>query len=328
MQSHYPRPPAAATTTNPIPDSSTHNPQLGHPGSSFPGGMPLYQPDGSMGPWGPSPPTQNVNSNGLPMPMYWPGFYGPPNGLPQLHQQPMFRPTPMQYPSFNSSLPGGAPASNLPDYSSPLLPPSTSSVSLLGSTLPSSLPPVPPSLLNTEPLPNLMQTKVPNSVGPAAPLSGSLPFISSLTTTPDVNAGKLPVSNKSNVSSGVNVSYQGMSLPTESPTPSLVTPGQLLQSMVVSSQSSQTVHKDVKPAPAPTPAPAPAPAPTPAPAPAPAPISEPAPAPVSAPAPASKPAIPVSVPTEAQPPVLPLPTQSRNAPKVWHFTLYHDTIIY
>ncbi|KAJ9563713.1 hypothetical protein OSB04_008873, partial [Centaurea solstitialis] len=315
IQSHYPlQAPTssslpAAGIGNSMPDPTTHNPQVGHPGSTFQGGMPLYQPDGSMGSWGPSPTPPNVNSSGLAMPMYWPGFYAPPNGLPQLHQQSLFRPTtglsmppslqqPMQYPSFN---PSGAPnlsSSNLPDYSSPFLPTSTSSAnlissSLLGSTLPSSLPPVPPSVLSNEPLPSFMQTKVPNST---PPLSGSLPSVSPLPTTasPDVNVTTIPpISNKSNVLSGANLAaYQGLShptsvartnlIPTESPTPSLVTPGQLLQSgqaAVVPSQSSQAVQKDVEPAPSP------------------------------------EPSAPVSVPAEGQPPILPLPSQPRNAPK-------------
>ncbi|KAI3719923.1 hypothetical protein L6452_20829 [Arctium lappa] len=320
IQSHYPLPAATssslpvAATGNSMPDPSTHSPQLGHPGSTFQGGMPLYQPDGIMGSWGPSPPPPNVNSSGLAMPMYWPGFYAPPNGLPQLHQQSLFRPTtglsmppsmqqPMQYPSFNASLPSGAPnlpSSNLPEYTSPFLPTSTSSAnlmstSLLGSAVPSSLPPVPPSVLSNEPLPSFMHTKTPNSVAPTTPLIGSLPSVSPLTTTasPDVNVNISSISNKSNVLSGANLPYQGMShptsigrttlIPTESPTPSLVTPGQLLQSgqaAVIPSQSSQAVHKDVEPAPS------------------------------------SEPSAPISVPIEAQPPILPLPPQSRNAPKM------------
>ncbi|PWA97484.1 protein decapping 5 [Artemisia annua] len=290
IQSHYPRPPPtssslpAAPTGNSMPNPSNHNPQLGQPGSAFQGGLPLYQPDGNMGPWGPSPPPPNVNSNGPPMPMYWPGFYAPPNGLPQLHQQSLYRPSPglpmppsmqqpMQYPSFNASMPGGAPnlpGSNLPDYSSPLLPTSVTSTgsvnntssSLLGSTLPSGLPPVPPFVLNNEPLPSLMQNKFPNSGLPSAPPSGTLPSAPPLpaaaTTGPEVNVTIPPMPNKPNALSGANLSYQGMSHSTESSTPSLITPGHLLQSDL---------------------------------------------------------SAPVSVPAEAQPPILPLPTQPRNAPK-------------
>ncbi|KAI3497921.1 hypothetical protein L2E82_13905 [Cichorium intybus] len=227
IQSHYPRPtltPSIATG-NSISDHNTPSPQLGqHPG------IPLYQPDGSTGSWGPSPPPPNVNTS-LPMPMYWPGFY----------PQSMFRP--MQYPNFNAPLPGGLP--NLPEYSSSLLPTSSAS----SANLTSSLPPVPPLVLTTEPLPNFLQTKPSN---------------------PDVN---------------VNMVYQGKSQINESMSPSLVTPGQLLQSgkdaVVSSSQSSHAqieavVHKDVELAPL------------------------------------SEESVPVSVSTEAQPPILPLPTQARN----------------
>ncbi|KAI7738820.1 hypothetical protein M8C21_029272 [Ambrosia artemisiifolia] len=362
IQSHYPGPaptssnlPAAAPG-NPMPGLSTHNQQAGHTGPAFQGGIPLYQPDGTIGSWGPSPPPPNVTTNGLGMPpMYWPGYYAPPNGLP--HQQSLFRPTPMQYPSFTASLPGGPP--NPSDYFTSSSSFATST-SLLTSTLPSGLPPVPSLLSSTEPLPAFMQTKVPNSVGPTAmppvSLSSSTP-----TTSPDMNVTIPPVSNKTNGLSGA------------SSTPSLVTPGQLLQS------GAQAIHKDVEqaaPAPAPSsgpsapapssrpsapapssgpsvpaplsglsaPAPlsgpsAPAPssgpsapasssgplasAPTPKPAstPASAPTSTPAPAPAAAPAPAPKPApssepsAPVSDPTETQPPILPLPTQTGNPAK-------------
>ncbi|KAK9051132.1 hypothetical protein SSX86_027758 [Deinandra increscens subsp. villosa] len=306
IQSHYPRP---APTSSNLPAAATGNPQVGHNGPTFQGGMPLYQPDGTMASWGPSPPPPNVNTSGLAMPpMYWPGFYAPPNGLPP--QQSLFRPPPMQYPSFAPSFSGGPP--NLSDYPTSAAN-FTTSTSLLSSTLPSGLPPVPPLLSSNEPLPNLFQTKIPNSVGPTA-----LPPVSLSTTatiSPDVNAIR-PVSNKSNGLSGA------------SPPPSLITPGQLLQS------GGLVVQKDVEPA-APAPAPAPKAAPLSAPAPALAPVAkatpfsapapEPAPvakaAPLSAPAPAprpapaSEPSAPVSDPTETQPPILPLPSQTGNPPK-------------
>ncbi|KAL4586557.1 hypothetical protein LXL04_011194 [Taraxacum kok-saghyz] len=151
IQSHYPRPnltpstlPATATQ-NSFPDQTTPTPtpQVGHPG------IPLYHPDGTMGSWGPSPPPSNSN-----VPMYWPGFY------PQLHQQSMFRPM-QQYPNFNTPLPGGPP----PEYSS--------------TTLPSNLPPVPPLVLTTEPLPNFLQTK---------PFNNTVSTVS----TPDVNVTTVP----------------------------------------------------------------------------------------------------------------------------------------
>ncbi|XP_035840941.1 protein decapping 5 isoform X2 [Helianthus annuus] len=219
IQSHYPRPGPtssnlpAAVPGNPMPGLSTHNQQAG---PAFQGGMPLYQPDGTMGSWGPSPPPPNVN-------MYWPGFYAPPNGLP--HQQSLFRPTPMQYPGFAPSLPGGV--TNPSDYSTSSAG-FTTSTSLLASTLPSGLPPVPPLLSSTEPLPSFMQTKVVNSVGPTAMPPVSL--TTATTSSSDINVTVPPVSHKSNGLSGVLS------------TPSLVTPGQLLQS------GAQAIHKVVEPA--------------------------------------------------------------------------------
>ncbi|KAM0047715.1 putative LSM domain superfamily, FDF domain, lsm14-like, DFDF domain-containing protein [Helianthus debilis subsp. tardiflorus] len=314
IQSHYPRPgptssnlPAAAPG-NPMPGLSTHNQQAG---PVFQGGLPLYQPDGTMGSWGPSPPPPNVN-------MYWPGFYAPPNGLP--HQQSLFRPTPMQYPGFAPSLPGGV--TNPSDYSASSAG-FTTSTSLLASTLPSGLPPVPPLLSSTEPLPSFMQTKVVNSVGSTAMPPVSL--TTATTSSSDINVTVPPVSNKSNGLSGVLS------------TPSLVTPGQLLQS------GAQAIHKDVEPA-APAPPSGPfvlpssgpfalpssgpfAPAPSSGPF-APAPLSgpfapsssgpfaiAPSSAPAPAPAPSSEPSAPVSDPTDTQPPILPLPTQTGNHSK-------------
>ncbi|KAI3796208.1 hypothetical protein L1987_38874 [Smallanthus sonchifolius] len=303
IQSHYPRP--APTPSNSMPGLSTHNPQVGPTGPTFQGGMPLYQPDGTMGSWGPSPPPPNVNTSGLAMPpMYWQGFYAPPNGLP--HQQSLFRPTPMQYPSF-TPLPGGPP--NLSDYSTSSAN-LTTSTSLLASTLPSGLPPVPPLLSSTQPPPSFIQTKVPSFVGPTALPPTSL----TTTSSPDANVTIPAVSNKSDGLSGAS--------PT---TPPLVTPGQLLQSGV------QAVHKDVELS-APTLKPttlsgpsAPAPASKLAQAPKPAPSSEPSaqapkPAPSSessapTPVPSSEPSAPVSDPTETQPPILPLPTQTSNPAK-------------
>lgn len=316
LQSHYPRPPTVssnlppAAASDPSSGPSNYNPQLGHPVSTFQGGLPLYQPGGNVGQWGPSPPPPNTNSA---MPMYWPGYYPPPNALPQMHQQSLPRPPqglgmppslqqqqPMQYPSFNaSSLSTGPPPSssapNLPEYQSPLLPTSTSSPtlpsnSLLSSTLPS--------------LPTMMQNKPPNSLSLTPPVGSFQPPQTSVTT--DVNVTNCPITP--NVISGARYPFQGTSqpitsvgsaplVPTESPTPSLVTPGQLLQSVpatIVSSQSPQPVQNDVEVVQV---------------------------LPVSS----SASSVPVPVPAESQPPILPLPTQTKMVPKVWLFT--YDPLI-
>ncbi|PWA48533.1 decapping 5 [Artemisia annua] len=285
IQSHYPPPPTTSSNLPPAasdssPGANTFNPQLGQPGPTFQGGPPLYQPGGNVGPWGPSPPPPNSNSYGLGMPMYWPGYYPPPNALPQMQQQslprppqglgmpPSFQQQPMQYPNFNaSSLSSGPPPNsstlNMPEYQSPLLPTSSSSAtlesnSLLGSSLPS--------------LPTMMNNNAPNSVVP----------------TPSGSLQALPTSVTSDVLSGARFTYQGASQPissvgvpplvsTEPSTPSLVTPGQLMQSVPAVQNDVEVVQVT--------------------------------------PVTSSPPSVPVPVPTEAQPPLLPLPTQTRIAPK-------------
>ncbi|PSR84916.1 Protein decapping like [Actinidia chinensis var. chinensis] len=290
IQSHYSRPAStssslSSTVSGSLTDLSSHTPQLGLPGSSFPGALPLYQPGGNLGSWGPSPPPPpSANGSGLAMPMYWQGYYGPPNRLPQLHQQSLLRPPPglsmppsmqqpMQYPGFNASLPTGAvnlPGPNLPEYPPPLLPSTTGSLNLASMSLPAStfpsmpsmLPPAPSIALAPETPPGLIPNKVSNPVLPVSTLSANLPTISPLNTaTPDTNAVVLPINSKTSAISGPTFPYQTMSQPipssvglssssqTETSTPSLVTPDQLLQSgpaALSSSQSSQTAHKDVE----------------------------------------------------------------------------------
>lgn len=243
------------------------------------------------------------------MPMYWQGYYGPPNGLPHLHQQSLLRPPPglsmpssmqqpLQYPNFNASLPTGT--SNLPDVPSPLLPAaSISSTSLSQSTLPTTLPPVPSTTLASETLPSSMPNKAPSSAPSVATLSANLPPISSLTTSsPDISTVVPPISNKPHAISGPTLPYQNISqatssvvgtsssLRTETLLPSLVTPGQLLQSgsaAVSSTQSLQTAHRDVE-------------------------VVQ-----VSS-STSSEPIVPVSA--ESQPPILPLPPPVRAGQKV------------
>ncbi|KAJ9163402.1 hypothetical protein P3X46_023073 [Hevea brasiliensis] len=332
IQSHYPRPvstPASLppAVTGSLSDIGSHNAQMGLPGSNFQGGLPLYQPGGNLGTWGASPPPPNANGNGLAMPMYWQGYYGPPNGLPHLHQQSLLRPPPglsmpssmqpMQYPNFNAPLPTGAsnlpvsnlPTSNLPvsnfpaslpDIQSPLLSvgSGTSSLNLAStssapSTLPSTLPPVLSASLASETLQSLLPNKAPSSALPAANLSASLPALSPLTSSgPELNTIAPLISNKPNAISGPTMPYQSTaqstssvvtsnSLRTETPTPSLITPGQLLQSgptTIPSSQPVQTGHKDVEVVQASTTL-------------------------------STEPSVPAV--TEAQPPILPLPVPAR-----------------
>ncbi|KAK6931441.1 Lsm14-like, N-terminal [Dillenia turbinata] len=317
IQSHYPRPVASSTSlpaaaSGPSSDSSQTSP-LGLPGSSFPGGLPLYQPPGNLASWGSSPAPPTANGTGIPMTMYWPGIYGHPN----MHQQSLLRPPtglsmspsmqqPMQYPSFNTPLPPvasnwGAP--NMPEFSSPLLSATTSSSSLISaslpaSTLPSTLPHVPSATLASETVPSLLPNKAPSPALPMATVGPSLPSLSpAIASNSDVNAIVPPISNKPNLVPGPTLPYQSMSqsMPSvsgtsgstllESSTPSLVTPGQLMQSgltTIASTQPSQTVHKDVEVVQV-------------------SPLSS------------SEPSAPV--PAESQPAILPLPVPPRTGPK-------------
>ncbi|XP_004490283.1 protein decapping 5 [Cicer arietinum] len=180
IQSHYPHQAATSTSlpsgvSGSLTDLSSHTTQPGHPGSSFQGPLPLYQPGGSIGSWGASPPAPNANSGGLAMPMYWQGYYGAPsNGLPHLHQQSLLRPPPglsmpssmqqpMQYPNYSLSLP--AVSSNLPELPSSLLPLSTSTPSVTSSSLPiSNFPPAPSALA---PAPSALAPAPPSALSPA-----------------------------------------------------------------------------------------------------------------------------------------------------------------
>ncbi|CAN0870449.1 Protein decapping 5 [Linum grandiflorum] len=362
IQSHYPQPisnssgmPSAVSGS--LPDLGSQNAQMGISQPNYQSGLPLYQPAGALGTWGPSPPP-NANGTGLAMPMYWQGYYGPPNGIPQMHQQSLLRPPQgltmnssmqqqMQYPNFNAPLPVGAsnfpvsnmpsqnmppsnlpvsnltlsnlPASNLPPVSNlltsiphvspPLLPTSTSvNYVSLSSALPPTLTTVPSSTIPSEALPGLVPARATNSVLPASNLSPNLP---SLTQLPTSISELNPIPGKSNPVAAPAIPYSssvqpessaaGPSVPlyntvlpassaaasrAESPTPSLVTPGQLLQSgpaaVVQSSEPLQTAHTEVK-------------------------VIQP-----SATS-SSKPVLPVA--KEAQPPILPLPVPSRSGYK-------------
>ncbi|KAK7268360.1 hypothetical protein RIF29_21058 [Crotalaria pallida] len=277
IQSQYSRPvttaPSLPSVSGPLsgPAPGSHTAQLGLPGSNFQAPLPLYQPGGS---WGASPPpAPNGNGGGLAMPMYWQGYYGAPNGLPQLQQQSLLRPPPglsmpssiqqpMQFPNYNPSLPTGP--SHLPDIPSSLLPVSTSSSSVSTSVPPSNLsltlPPAPATLVS-EALPVSVPNKAPSvslsAVSLPANLTSLTPFSNGI---PDIGA-VVPPANKPNAILGSSLPYQTVSqltpaivgssnsIRTETPAPSLVTPGQLLQSgpaVVSSSQPLQTSHKDVE----------------------------------------------------------------------------------
>nr|GMD25485.1 protein decapping 5 [Ipomoea batatas] len=312
IQSHYPRPPTTSSSLPPVSsapavDPNSHPSQLGHPGSASQGALPLYQPGGNLGSWGPSHPPQNASGSGLAMPMYWQGFYGAPNGLPQLPQQSLLRPPPglsmppsmpqMQYSAFNSSMPTGGlslPGSNLPEYPPSLIPNTASltSSSLPASSLPSSAQPpqptpaLPSNALPLQPAPALPSNVLPLQPAPALPssvlplqhlapssetvssnlpnktsltaastatFSSTLPALPPTTTNPGATAVAPHITNIPNPLPGPSQSKIAVgalnSGPVETSTPSLLTPGHLLQSgpaTVLPTQSVQTVQKDVE----------------------------------------------------------------------------------
>ncbi|KAG5068677.1 hypothetical protein JHK85_001054 [Glycine max] len=247
-KSHYPHPVSTSTSlpsavSGSLTDPSSHTTQLGLPGANFQGPLPLYQPGGNIGSWGASPPAPNANGGRLAMPpMYWQGYYGAPNGLPQLHQQSLLQPPPglsmpssmqqpMQYPNFTPSLPNVS--SNLPELPSSLLPVSASIPSITSASLPpapsalapapSALPPAPSSLssassalssvpsvtLASEILPVSVTNKAPIVSTSAAMLASNL--LSLTISGPDINAIVPPISRKLHAISGSSLPYQTVS---------------------------------------------------------------------------------------------------------------------
>ncbi|CAH2067415.1 unnamed protein product [Thlaspi arvense] len=282
IQSHYPNPTPPTSSslppssvTGPVPDVvGSHNGQYG---MGFQNSMPLYQPSGNLGPWGPSPQP----------PMYWQGYYPPPpNGLPQLHQQSLVRPPqgmsmhtslqqPPQYPNFNASLPSGSSAmqgSSLPEATPTLFPYSNSTSSQIqapsvsppsGPPLPlsSGLPSAPSASQASEMSPPLLSNKAPVAAPLTISQDTSLPtFSQSTTRAAEISAG-LSLSNKPSAVPGpvsmpqtaplTSASLVGGSstISQDKPRPLLVTPGQLMQSgsaAVSLSTPSQNTDKDVE----------------------------------------------------------------------------------
>ncbi|KAK7407605.1 hypothetical protein VNO78_09558 [Psophocarpus tetragonolobus] len=250
--------------------------------------------------------------NGLPH-LHQQSLLQPPPGL----TMPSSMQPPMQYPNFSPSLP--TVSSNLPELPSSLLPVGTSTPSVISTSLPpsnliptpSALPPAPSALspapsaltpassapsatLASEMLPVSVTNKAPNVSTSAAMFAANLPLTSLTNSVPDINIVP-PISSKVNAISGSSLPYQTVSqlspaivgssssTNTETSAPSLVTPGQLLQSgptKVSSGLPSQAHHKDVEVVQ----------------------VSS-----TSSP----EPSVPVSA--ETQPPILPLPVTSRSS---------------
>nr|KJB50799.1 hypothetical protein B456_008G187400 [Gossypium raimondii] len=285
IQSHFPH--SVSTTTSmpsaasgPLTDLTSHNTQMGLAGFNFQAALPLYQPGGNIGSWGASPQPPTANGSGLAMPMYWQGYYAPPNALPHLHQQTLLRPSPglsvppsmpqpMQYPNFNASLPAGSAnlhSSSLPEIPPSLLPTSTSShmlTSSLSFATSSSLPPAPSATLASETLSASLTSPSP----PPATLSASSPALAPLTSSsPELNSIAPPIANKRS----------------EIPTLPYQSASESGSTVVPSSQPAATAHKDVE---------------------------------VVQVSSSLSPEPSVPVVSEAQPPLLPLPVSSHVAPK-------------
>ncbi|XP_061986301.1 protein decapping 5-like isoform X2 [Populus nigra] len=354
IQSHYPRPVATSTSlpsavSGSLTDLGSNNGPGGLPGSNFQGGLPLYQPGGSLGAWGVSPPPPNANGSGLAMPMYWQSYYGPPNGIPHLHQS-LLRPPPglamppsmqqpMQYPNFNTSLPTGAlnlASSTLPPLNLPAsnLPPSNLPVS----TLPASLPDIPLPLLPgiTSSLNLTSHSSVPSTLPSTVPLipAASLPS----ETLPSLIPNKVPISALPTTNLGatfpvlspVSTSSSDLNtiVPPISNKPSSISGPTMPYQSVTQSASSAVLASNSLRTETPTPTPLVTPdqllqsGPTIVPSPQPVQTAHKdvevvkaaaAAAPSPSPEPEPEPSVPVA--TQAQPPILPLPVPSRASHK-------------
>ncbi|CAL0315300.1 unnamed protein product [Lupinus luteus] len=169
---------------------------------------------------------------------------------------------------------------------------------------PSTLPLAPSGSLASETFPVPLTNKAPNVSLPAVTPAANVSSLTPLTNFgSEMNATVPPIFSKANATSGSSSTYQTVSqlLPSvvgssnsirsETPTPSLVTPGQLLQpgpTVVSTAHPSQTPHKDVE---------------------------------VVQVSSTSSPQSSLPVSAENQPPILPLPVTSRSSHRV--FTAHH-----
>lgn len=267
IQSNHPHPT--------IPTSSLPSAPVGLSGTAFQSAQTFYQPGSTSNTKDPSPP--NASGSGLGMPTYWHGYYGATNGIPQIAQQSLYQPPPglsvppsmqhMQYSGFNSTLPvagSSMPASNVPDQSS--LAPKIANSGLgsypPASSLSSNIPPQQLVSFTSETMINPLSNKAASAAISTSTPSSSFPSLSHLPPSLADNARLPSVSSTPNAIMGATalpqqtISHPGIlaagasgSTLTDTRTPSLITPGQLLnpgQVTVPGPQSFQTAQNSVE----------------------------------------------------------------------------------
>ncbi|KAL8161097.1 hypothetical protein V2J09_012586 [Rumex salicifolius] len=281
IQSHYGQ--AAASANKPSvtdtagSDHSTQMSQGAVPRPPFQSNLPLYQPGGTMPTWGSSAPL-TTNANGPTPPIQWQGYYGASSNVqnqPSFLQPPQgIYPPPAQQPVRNSVLNApvhtGLSVSQPSDFQPMLLRPPGGGGFDAQTMLPGQPFPVTSNtssnMLPGQPFPvasNTSSNMLPGQPFPVAsntssnvlPVvqSHSLPLVSPLSKSLEKDAVNSMASQAKFVS-GPMTSYNGMAEPLSADAgssipPSLVTPGQFLQSepaQVSRSQPLQTIQKDVE----------------------------------------------------------------------------------
>ncbi|GLJ21576.1 hypothetical protein SUGI_0400480 [Cryptomeria japonica] len=261
LQSQHSRPASVSAQFGPsgggpLSDMSSQDPYSGVVPSPFPGGMPSMYPAGAnLGSWGHPPSSPGANGMGLGMPMYWQGYYRPPAGLPHLPQQPVpFH----QHPGVPSPLTQQEQVQqNTVNLSSPM-PASLAFNSPLHQ---------PVNILSDSSSSSVFSTSMPVDISTSSTITidsgskqSSLPVstasstsITTASSKQEVSVVLTPASSKPRIISGSTSSSQSMSqsasshgvqtsfsLPT-SDAPTLVTPGQLLQPVSITSSSSSSL---------------------------------------------------------------------------------------
>uniref|UniRef100_A0A0D6QWE0 DFDF domain-containing protein n=1 Tax=Araucaria cunninghamii TaxID=56994 RepID=A0A0D6QWE0_ARACU len=240
LQSQYPQPSTTSTLFGPVGSASL--PDLGN--SPFRGGAALHQATGNLGAWGSSHVPPGPSGTGLAVPMYWQGYYGHMSGFPHMQQQPLhFQQPPgmpippavqqqLQQSTVRSSLPTELPSisafSSLQASITPTLPSAESSSMAV------------PTPVITSSSGTSTTLSRPMPISSTETLNSALPSNLSLaSSSQEISAIATPALSKPHAVTASTSSFQTISqtvsgpasssLPT-SAAPTLVTPGQLLQS--------------------------------------------------------------------------------------------------